>query len=224
MSTWFDEQVICPACSAELTARLAHGVHVARAPEVRAQVLERSFHRVVCACGEVFRARRAVVYTDVDRKQWIQVALDDERPIWPELEVATSTLFERAFTGSPLAREVREGMRLRLVFGYEELREKLVVWAAALDDAVVECLKLRAIERRPELARGTLVVDRVDHGALVLVPEGHDAIVVDADAVAAAHADTRLPPRFPELFAGRYVAIHRLLGHRYHPADPLAPR
>ncbi|MCW5806551.1 MAG: hypothetical protein KIT31_29570 [Deltaproteobacteria bacterium] len=221
MSTWFEELVPCPACGREVRAKLAYGAHVARAPEVRAQVLERSFHRATCACGEVFRARRGVVYTDVDRRQWIQVSLEEERPIWPELEVATGALFERAFTGAPAAAELAEGMRVRLVFGYEELREKLVVWAAALDDAVVECLKLRAIERDPSLAATPLVVERVTGGALVFEPAGREPFTIPAAAVDAAHADMRLPPRFPELFGGRYVALHRLLGPRYRPApDP----
>ena len=214
MSTWFDEQVTCPACSAIQTARLAHGVHASRAPEVREQLFDRTFHRIECTdCSRAFTGQRALVYTDIDRKHWLQVALASERPRWPELEPATEQIFDRAFTGSPLAD--REGYKLRLVFGLEELREKLVIWRAALDDAVVECLKAHVIAHEPRLLRArTIVVEAVVDGGIELVVDG-ERIGVSAELVEQFHADDRLPARFPELFVGRYVSLHRLTGPRY---------
>jgi hypothetical protein len=222
MSTWFDERVRCPHCGHEQTARLAHGVHVARAPEVREQILARTFHAITCAaCLRGSVAERPLIYTDVDRKHWIQVALADERPRWPELEVATRTLFARAFIGSPLARELEARFRVRLVFGLEELREKLVVWNASLDDAVVECLKVEAIAAAPVRSRARIaVVDEVLAGGDLMVRFDDERVRVAASAVKRASADARLPGRFPELFGGTFVAIHRLLGPRYRWAAP----
>ena len=220
MSTWFDEQVTCPACAHEFTARLAHGVHATRAPEVREMVFDRSFHRVTCpSCAKSFTAQRSLVYTDMDRKQWLQVARVEERPRWPELETLTDEVFERAFTGSPLTEELRVGFRRRLVFGLEELREKLVIWRAALDDAVVECIKVQLIASEPALSRAQLIVDEVVDGGLHVTVDGERNLEVPASLVEQFHDDPRLPARFPELFGGRYVAIHRLLGHRYKWAE-----
>ncbi len=131
MSTWFDEEVRCPDCHAPFTARLAHGVHVSRAPEVRDMLFARTFHRLTCPhCAATFTAQRPLVYTDMDRKHWLQVMPPVERPRWPELEQLTDDVFERAFIGSPLAADLRDGFKRRLVFGLEELREKLVIWRA----------------------------------------------------------------------------------------------
>lgn len=222
MSTWFDREVRCPACALDQQARLAEGVHVARAPEVRTQLLARTFHAVTCrGCGEVFVAQRPLVYTDMDRKHWIHAMLEDERPRWPEFEAAVDVVFDRAFTGAPVARELAQRMKRRLVFGYEELREKLVIWAAGLDDAALECVKLELIRREPALAHGRLIVDAVaaDRGLAIRV-DGARTIQVDAATVDRFEHDRGLPARFPELFAGRYVAFHRLTGARYRWAEP----
>ena len=222
MSTWFDEEVSCASCSTRFTARLAHGVHATRAPEARDMLFARTFHRVTCPhCAGSFTAQRSLVYTDMDRKQWLQVARLDERPRWPELEQLTDAVVDRAFTGSPLAAELRDGLKRRLVFGLEELREKLVIWRAALDDAVVECLKCHAMSKEPDLSRArSIMVDEVVDGGLRLVVDGERVLEIPATVVDAFHDDARLPARFPELFGGRFVSIYRLLGQRYKWAEP----
>jgi hypothetical protein len=222
MSTWFDEEVKCPQCSAQQIAKLAHGVHASRAPEVRDMLFDRTFHRITCReCQHVFVGQRPLVYTDMDRKHWLQVEREIARPRWPELEQLTDEVFVRAFTGSPLTHELRDGFKRRLVFGLEELREKLVIWRASLDDAVVECLKLHAIAREPDLSRAeSIVVDEVHDGGLRLVVDATRVIQVPGDLVEQYHDDVRLPDRFPELFGGRFVSIHRLLGHRYKWTEP----
>jgi hypothetical protein len=223
MSTWFEESVRCPRCELDQTALLAHGVHVARAPEIRDQLFARTFHAITCkGCGAVFVAQRELIYTDMDRKHWIHVALDEQRARWPELEELVDASFTRAFTGSPLARELSERMKRRLVFGLEELREKLVIWAANLDDAAMECLKIELVRREPLLAHCRLIVDEVaaDHSLTIRV-DADRVVRVDGDTVNQFDEDLRLKGRFPELFGGRYVALHRLTGPRYRRVDPL---
>ncbi len=223
MSTWFDEAVTCPACGREQIAKLAHGVHASRAPEVREQLFARTFHRISCrACSFVFVAKRPLVYTDLDRRHWLQVALPDERPRWPELEPATLEIFERAFVGSPLVRELREGFKVRLVFGVEELREKLVIWRAGFDDSVVECAKLQLIASTPALAAAHgLIVDAIaDASVSILVVDDLErpprTLEVARATFEAAHEDEeRLRRYLPELFGGSFTSLHRLLGQRY---------
>jgi len=221
MSTWFQESVRCPLCSLEQSARLAHGLHVARAPEVRDQILARTFHAITCrGCSNIFVVQRPLIYTDMERKHWLQVALPEERIRWPEYERAVDALYDRAFTGSPLVRDLAEGMRIRLVFGVEELREKLVLWAANLDDRAMECLKLDLVRREPALARAALVVDSVTRTHALVRVDNARVIEIGRAEVDQFDEDPRLPARFPELFGGRYVSLHRLLGPRYRWAEP----
>lgn len=228
MSTWFEEAVTCPACGLEQTARLARGIHVSRAPEARDQVFDRTFHRVTCkGCSTRFVAKRPLVYTDMDRKHWLQVALADERPRWPELEVLADQVFERAFTGSPLAEAQRDGFKVRLVFGMEEVREKLVIWRAGLDDAIVEAVKLQMFVGEPRLSRAhRFLVDAIDdRGARAICFDADDRPTRTIDVPRAlldkAHDDFEHMRRYlPELFGGRFVSTHRLLGHRYRWVAP----
>jgi hypothetical protein len=220
MSTWFDKTIECATCGVPFTARLASGVHAPRAPEIREQIFARTFHRVACPhCAATFTAKRPLVYTDTERRLFVRVEAPIERPRWPEHEVATERLFDRAMTGSPLALELREGFLVRVVFGLEELREKLVIWHANLDDAVVECLKVQLLAERPLLAKTPLVVDEIRDGALEVVA-AKEHFTIPRELVAQFHDDERLRARFPELFGGRYVSIDRLLGYRYRWVDP----
>lgn len=226
MSTWFAEAVTCPSCHVDQSAKLARGVHASRAPEVREQLFARTFHRITCrACAVRFVAKRPLVYTDIDRRHWLQVALADERPRWPEFEPATVEIFEGAFVGSPLAAGLRDGFKVRLVFGVEELREKLVIWAAGFDDAVIECAKLRLFTAEPGLASShRLLVDSLDDASAALLAfDANDQPVrtvhIPIAAIDAAHDDeARLRRYLPELFGGGFVSWHRLLGHRYRAA------
>lgn len=221
MSTWFDEDVTCPRCGAQFRARLAHGVHVTRAPEIRDQLFARTFHAVTCkGCSHTFVAERPLVYTDIDRRHWIQVEREVERARWPEYEPAVDATFERAFTGSPLARELSERMKVRLVFGLEELREKLVIWRANLSDAAMECLKIELIRREPARVRTRIVVDEIAEDHTMTLRAGDERISVDAATVEQFDDDRRLEARFPELFGGRYVSYERLTGGRYRWTEP----
>ena len=224
MSTWFDETIACPACGLEQIAKLARGVHVSRAPEARDQVFDRTFHRVTCkGCAVRFVAKRHLVYTDMERKHWVQVASAEERPRWPELETLGADVFERAFTGSPLAADMREPFRVRLVFGMEELREKLVIWRAGLVDSVVECAKLQLVGREPGLALADrILVENADEGSgaeLVIYDaqlRATDRRTLPASLLDAMHDETdQLRRNLPELFGGLFVSWHRMLGHRY---------
>src|ERR1041385_8123724 len=128
----------CPGCGAELTARVADGVHVDRNPALRDDILGRRLHRVVCpACRATTEVRRPFVYTDFGRRHFIQVAMPDELPRWDAWEAQLHRDVSRAFDrGSPHAHGLAEGLACRVVFGLEELRDKLVVWDAGLDDAL----------------------------------------------------------------------------------------
>lgn len=220
MSTWFDEAVACPACGLEQIAKLARGIHVARAPEAREQVFDRSFHRVVCKqCNTRFVAKRPLIYTDMDRKHWVHVAMPHEEPRWRDLERVAVDVFDGAFVGSPLAAALRDGFRVRLVFGMEELREKLVIWRAGFDDATLECAKLQMISRDPALATADkLLVEQIgERGAeLVLLDSNESPLgmtTIPRHLLEAQRDDVdRLRRYLPELFGGGFVSWRRMSG------------
>lgn len=227
MSTWDSRAFTCPDCETRGAITLARGVHGSRVPAVRRDVLARAFHRATCAgCGATIEVRRTLLYTDLERGHWVLVAAPRELARWPELEVELRAGVERGFgLGSPLAATTAP-RRVRLVIGYEGLREKLVLWQAGLDDALVECMKVRLVASEPALAApgSLLTVDAIGDGDELTVAWWPDAtaaaptrrvVLPGAWLVEADRDRDALRARFPELFAGGFVSIHRLLGPRY---------
>lgn len=212
----------CPACGAEQRARVAVGVGAGRAPEVRDDVLARRLHRAACACGQAIRLEAEFEYVDVERRQLVLVGRADQLAAWPALEARLRAVVHRGIElGSPLVQPFAREVRSRVVFGAEVLREKLVVWEAALDDGLVECIKIRAFAADPALAApgSRLVVDAVgadDALACCWFPraDGPPARRVELPPswVADAYRDRgSLEARFPELFRGGFVDVHRIL-------------
>lgn len=170
MSTFRPHTVACPACARPMDVHLLEGMHITRIPDVRAAILDGTFHVFGCpGCGHRFVVEVPAIYTDFP--SWQYVAVDVGRP--PELgpvKAKHRRVFDECFTlGPPAAQELALSMRTRLVFGYPALREKLLLWDAGLDDRVVEGLKGDLL-RREGLGPGAeeiRVVAVLDGGHLV---------------------------------------------------------
>jgi len=230
MWTWDDRLLWCPGCAAGLRARRSTGVHLSIVPELRDDVLARRFHRVVChGCAAPIEAQRPLLHIDFERDHWVLVANTGELGLWPAYEARLRDNVARVLgRGSPLMQELAGRLRVRLVFGHEELREKLLIWSAGLDDAVVECLKLRVYAADPALAApgSRLLVDSYHDHALDLLWFARAADARPARVLITPSAWLRdtdrdraaLAARFPELFGGGFVSAARLVAAR-SPAD-----
>jgi len=222
MSTWSERELTCSACAASVRARVALGAHTGRAPQIRDAILARRFHLFTCACGATISVDTDFEYTDIERRQLFLVGRVSERTHWREHEQQLHRTIERVLQlGSPLVTPFVHGLTSRVVFGLEALREKLVLDDAALDDALVECIKIRAYANDPTLAApgSRIVVDAVtanDALACLWFPKpdaAPDRALELPPAWVAAALDDRasLEARFPELFGGGYVDAARLL-------------
>lgn len=115
----------------------AHGEHQA--------ILDGTFQRWPCeACGHVFRADGPLIYIDFDAKLWIGVFPGALEARWWAYEDAPIAAFERNMLERcpPLVRDWAPGFEIRVVFGLDRLREKLLAHAAGIDDRVLEAYKL----------------------------------------------------------------------------------
>ena len=219
MSTWSERELTCPECGATVHARIALGVHVGRVPEVRDAILARRFHRFTCPAGHELAVDVSFEYTDLERKQLLLVGTHSRRGEWAAWESHLADLVHRVRDlGSPLVHWIVEGLRSRVVFGLDELREKLVLWQHGIDDALIECIKIRAWASDPTLATpgSRMFVDDVrDDDTLVCVwlPPAGAARTLELPAHWLRDAEREretLARRFPELFGGGFVSIARL--------------
>lgn len=160
MSTFATVSLPCPSCGHTSSVRLAESANAARHPPFRAQVLAGTFMRFVCEqCHEATVVERELLYTDLPRGQAIAVFPSERR--------GEGVAMEQGFEGmwGGLAEEpglAGKSLPLRrIVFGYAELREKLICADAGLDDRVVEALKLVLLARTSWVqagSRGLLLV------------------------------------------------------------------
>lgn len=172
MSTTYTVTVRCPRCGAAQSAPIVESANVDRHPRFRDEVLAGSFMRVTCApCGSRFAVERELLYAHLSAGLLIAVFPGLHRARAEELE----TLFARVCRmtvhdpAAPVVHTVAAEVHCRVVFGYDELREKVLCWARGLDDQALEVLKLQLLVEHRELYRdgfAGLVLVSVDEVAL----------------------------------------------------------
>ncbi len=221
MSTRYTTDVDCARCGKTNQVAIADSYSVDRLPAVREWVLGRTLMSTACTCGLRVEVEKPLLYSDIARGWWIQIATTDRRLEYEACEGETRAEFASVFDPSTFPKAVAaigERLRVRVVFGREELREKVLCADHGLDDVLVEILKLEVLVARPELLeRGVeiLVLDGVVDGALALVAlaldeRGHYEAAGEVRVSRSAHDSLvarrdELAVTYPALFDGTYV-------------------
>lgn len=198
------------ACGHGQPARVAESINVTRTPAARAEILAGTLHCFECAqCGAALVHRGPWLYTDVDRRQMISVRLPEEADDWAGWEVVAERAFWKQYPrGGESWRADADDYRLRLVFGQWALREKLLLWDAGLDDAMVEIIKLD-LRLRHGLGGLPIVVAVTASDLVLRVVGSDDEVRVDRAAVGA--LDLRLiQRRYPGLRERLFVDHRRV--------------
>lgn len=109
---------------------------------------------------------------------------------------------------------------VRVVFDLDELRERLAIWDAGLDDSIIECVKLQCLGERPAMrgprdrirlmtaSSDTLTFHVIGAGAPEIVHAEFDVSRATVEAIA---ADPAWQAKFPALFEHGFVSIDRYL-------------
>jgi hypothetical protein len=214
------ERVVRCACGAEVLVLLAESLNAERHPQLRAAVLARTLHTERCGgCGERVVVLSRLVYVDLGRRQLIGVYLDEDRARERICGEELLAAYERCVvTGPAFLRAVADDFLVRVVFSYEELREKLVADEAELSDLALEATKLDLLgdERLRSLAAVTLRLDEVRADGLHLHAESLDGrplpahLVVPRASVDEKPARDALRTAYPGIAAGPHVSVLRL--------------
>jgi hypothetical protein len=170
----------CAQCGLERTVKAVDSANPVRHPPFLDEVLDRSFLVSSCLrCGHAERLEGPVLWTDVPCGLVAWMAPAAGRPLWSsmEVEVATGLEVPTREEGPGFVRTWGRRSALRLVFGHEELREKVVAARAGLDDRLVEALKLPFGDA--ESCRGPVLEAVDDRGLLLAEPDPpHAAVAV----------------------------------------------
>lgn len=145
MSLFTPTQLSCPHCSKDVPFEVSASVNADRRPDLRAAILDETFQQTTCPhCQGEFRMAPQLNYLDVGRGQWIAAFPREQVDQWQTLEADAQATFDKAYgpQAGKAERELGESLKVRLVFGWEALREKLVAFEAGLDDVQLEELKV----------------------------------------------------------------------------------
>ena len=224
MSLFSTIETDCPACEATSKYELVFSVNADRRPELRAEIMARTFQRLTCPeCGGLFRLEPEFTYFHAAGKQFLTVRPASELPGWPEQEARAVATFNR-FWGpgaDPVAAQIGSELGHRVVFGWEAAHEKLVAIDAGVDDVTLELVKLALLRTQDDISIGNAAmrlvgVDQADSLVLGLF-QGADEHVLEQFLVPRAllseieaGADDWAPLR-KQLSEGAFVDIQRVL-------------
>jgi len=138
----------CGSCGHAMDVSWAASVNADRRPDLRDNILAGTFQATQCElCDQPVRFPPHLTYVDVGRQEWILVEDPSELDRWPDHEKHAQAVFDENFgpRAPEVVRDLAAGLRIRLVFGWPALREKLVLTELGLDDEVVELTKLAVI-------------------------------------------------------------------------------
>jgi hypothetical protein len=147
MGVYHKYEVICAVCDARFEANLVNSVNVSRFPRLKTRLLDRTLNRARCpTCGNISIIEKPFFYSDFNRRQFIAVYPRKERHFH-----ARASAQARAVFGAFSALKYGSAKNSRVVFGLEELREKVVAADNDIDDRMLELLKLYVIKEHPFL-------------------------------------------------------------------------
>jgi len=145
MSVYAVRALPCAACGAVRPVRVVQSANPTRHPQFIDELLDRTFNRFRCpACGAVEAIDGPMLWTDVSADLVALMAEPSQRWGWRELEVQVARSFDGPVRheGPQFVQAWGRGVAIRLVFGLEELREKVVARRHRLRDTTIEVLKL----------------------------------------------------------------------------------
>ncbi len=133
-----------------VTAQAFRCLSIGRTPALRQEILAGRFHRVANPEGGTpLLLEKDFVYVDLARKTLILVRPRSKRHDAARTEEALARMAASlAPAGVPLKK-----LYSRVVFGLEELREKLLIQDAEMDDRLIELVKIYVIDDHPFLTK-----------------------------------------------------------------------
>jgi hypothetical protein len=149
MAVYHPTTVTC-SCGETMTVNLARSINAGRTPAVRETIMRGEFHQMNCPhCGKRMAVEVPFYYTDLSRHAIYFVQPRSGRNEYR----SHSKRLSKAAEVVPSDLASSDPRQLRVVYGLDELREKLIAQEAGLDDRTVELLKLFVLHEHPFLLK-----------------------------------------------------------------------
>jgi hypothetical protein len=202
-------RIPCRQCGWPIEAVTIESANLMRHPHFQEQLLDRRLLRMPCPrCGAEHLHFDRFMWTDLPGRFCAIVVHESERSDWARLEPDAHDAIALPFDeGPPIVRELGRSLSIRLVFGLDELREKVTCRLHSLDDRLVEALKV-------ELPYGSSLESVTAEGNLVF-DNGNGPFEVSGEQYAAVSGRrAKLATEFPGIFDAGAAWVSALRAHR----------
>jgi hypothetical protein len=167
-------------CGARVEMLCCLSINADRHPHLREALLDRTLHQFQCgACGTALAVEKKLAYIDPSRRQFYSSAPEreraDERALAEDVVAAWNLAFGEQAPVSVGALFDTGRFQVRLCFGLEELREKVIAGEGGLDDLALEVLKAQLMAANTEWADLAVRTLRLDH----VEPDGRLAFLLE---------------------------------------------
>ncbi|MBW2122924.1 MAG: CpXC domain-containing protein, partial [Deltaproteobacteria bacterium] len=137
MTAIYREDLECVLCGRRFEASIYSSINVSLDPSLKERLLGKEINVVQCpGCGERFTVGATLLYHDMERALWLWAIWGNEQE-WAKEEARFKDMlnsYEVQYPGLARAVQGREtGSISRLAFGYDQLRETVLTFAAGLD-------------------------------------------------------------------------------------------
>jgi len=202
MSITYRAPRLCGSCGAEVSVLVIESANPTRHPPFQAALLARTLLRERCpACGNVQEHYEKFLWTDLPARLCVAVLRPEWRGDWRLVEADARTLLVPLRDEGPqFVRDWNTGVALRVAFGLEELREKVVCRLAGIDDRVLEAIKI-------ERELGDHHLEAAERGHRLLLARGDGTRELGWAEYQTAAGRDRLAAQYPGLF-GDAVWVH----------------
>ena len=137
-------KIPCRTCGLDVEGVTIESANPVRHPPFQEKLLDRTLQRTSCPhCGAEHLHYERFMWTDLPGRLCIVVLHESERGDWAALEAEARSVLSGPLReeGPEFVRAFGETIAIRLVFGLEELREKVVCRIHDVDDRVLEAMK-----------------------------------------------------------------------------------
>src|SRR3989338_7301789 len=200
-------QLSC-SCGREYKVKLWDSINVTENKELKAKLLSGEVNQVQCPqCKKKSYIEKNLLYHDSDKKLWFHMLPQTDRPKWAELE--------EEYRKDLKDNDHIKKYHFRLVFGREELLEKIRIFDVNLNDRLIEIIKLKIINEDESLKTLTdlklffsrhMPEDEEMHFSLSITEKGLNQTLV----VASHHYEDLKEAKATEpISSGMYVSIHK---------------
>jgi len=224
MSITRTDRVTC-RCGTPVEVFVADSLNAGRHPHLKDALIQRTLHRFQCAvCDQILIIEKDMLFFDFERRQFFCMYPRHERAREAELAAEVKRAYNHwLLEAAPVfIRQQGREFLMRCCFGYEELREKVVIDDLRLSDLVIEALKLEIMRADPWFEQAEVLTLRLEtmspDGSLQFIPEWldgpHEAKVITVKRELYDALDAKFDEILrtqPALAGGAHVSMLRIV-------------